>query len=250
MNFDSIISHMNEHHLSNIIDLCKKFSKHKEIKEAFLEKVDFEGLDIVYNAKEKLRIEFPKKADENTIKQTIIQLCMDAKSEDSLELKKEINDFIMSFHSICLATINAKNEVVCSYAPFVRTEFGDFIYISEVSEHFSAIKNQPENIEAMFLEDESKAVSVILRKRLRYRVKASFIERGELFDKIFDEFERQTGGGAGIKTIRTMLDFHLIRFSFGKGRFVKGFGQAFDISDTGEITHIGAQKMPHKIKHQ
>ncbi|MCX2682686.1 HugZ family heme oxygenase [Campylobacter sp. MIT 21-1685] len=246
MNFADILSHMNEHHTSNLIDLCRKFGKQKEIKDVFLENVDFEGLDIVYNMKEKLHIPFPNKADENTIKQTIIQLCMDAKAEHNFsDLQKEINDFIMSFHSVCLATINTHSQVICSYAPFVRSEFGDFIYISEVSEHFAAIKNYPENIEAMFLEDESKAVSPILRKRLRYRVKASFVERGKLFDQVFDEFERQTGGANGIKTIRAMLDFHLIRFEFGKGRFVKGFGQAFDISNTGEITQVGA-KMPHK----
>ncbi len=98
---------------------------------------------------------------------------------------------------------------------------GNYIYISEVSEHFNNIKVNPNNIEIMFLEDESKAASVILRKRLRYRVNASFLERGERFDQIYDEFEKQTGGEGGIKTIRKMFDFHLVKLEFKKGRFVK-----------------------------
>lgn len=101
----------------------------------------------------------------------------------------------------------------------------------------------------MFLEDESKAASVILRKRLRYRVNASFLERGERFDQIYDEFEKQTGGEGGIKTIRKMLDFHLVKLEFKKGRFVKGFGQAYDI-ENGNVTHVGASGNPHKFPHK
>lgn len=249
MDFQSIISHMNDHHQSNLIDLCKKFGGVEKVQNARLKSVDFEGLDIIYNDKENLRVEFPKKADENSIKDTIIALCMGVKAEKSGDLAEEIKAFMLSFNSVCLATLSPNGEVVCSYAPFVSTEFGNFIYISEVSEHFANIKHNPNNLEAMFLEDESKAASVILRKRLRYRTQASFIDRGELFDKIYDEFERQTGGSGGIKTIRNMLDFHLVKLDFIKGRFVKGFGQAYDIKGD-EITQVGAMGNPHKFPHK
>lgn len=46
--------------------------------------VDFEGLDIAYNDKENLRIEFPKKANEETLKDAIIELCMSAKTKKIL----------------------------------------------------------------------------------------------------------------------------------------------------------------------
>lgn len=250
MSFESIISHMNDHHKSNLIDLCKKFGGIENAQDAYLKSVDFNGLDIVYNGSENLRVEFPKKADESTIKDTIISLCMGAKStQDTSGVEKEVEEFKLSFNSVALATLNPQGEVVCSYAPFVSTELGDYIYISEVSEHYENIKSNPNNIETMFLEDESKAASVILRKRLRYRTKASFLERGEKFDKIYDEFERQTGGEGGIKTIRKMLDFHLVKLEFGKGRFVKGFGAAYDI-ENGKISHIGASKNPHKFPHK
>ncbi|WP_270978239.1 HugZ family heme oxygenase [Campylobacter helveticus] len=250
MNYESIISHMNAHHKSNLIDLCKKFGGVEDVKEVFLKSVDFNGLDIVYNGDENLRVEFPKKADESTIKDTIIALCMGAKStEDTSGVEKELKEFMLSFNSVCLATLNKNGEVVCSYAPFVSTQWGNFIYISEVGEHFENIKANPDNIEIMFLEDESKAASVILRKRLRYRVRASFLERGEDFDRVYDGFERQTGGEGGIKTIRKMLDFHLVKLEFGKGRFVKGFGAAYDI-ENGTVKHVGANSNPHKFPHK
>lgn len=239
MSFESIISHMNDHHQSNLIDLCKKFGAVKDPKGVRLVGVDFEGLDIAYNDKENLRIEFPKKANEETLKDAIIELCMSAKTKKDLSgVAREAKEFMLSFNSVSLATLSADKEVVCSYAPFVNTPWGNYIYISEVSEHFNNIRENPNNIEIMFLEDESKAASVILRKRLRYKVKASFIERGEVFDKIYDEFEKQTGGEGGIKTIRNMLDFHLVKLEFQKGRFVKGFGQAYDIENE-NVTHVG-----------
>ncbi len=248
MDFKSIISHMNEHHQSNLIDLCKKFGGVRDVRNVRLESVDFEGLDLFYNDDQILRVEFPKKADENTIKESVIALCMSAKEQKKESLAQELRDFMLSFNSVCLATLSPGAEVVCSYAPFVGTEFGNFIYISEVSEHFTNIKTHPNNLEVMFLEDESKAASVILRKRLRYRTRASFISRGEFFDKIYDEFERQTGGAGGIKTIRSMLDFHLVQLKFLKGRFVKGFGQAYDIKGE-EITPVGAMGNVHKLPH-
>lgn len=250
MNLESIISHMNEHHRSNLVDLCRKFGGVKEVKDVKLSHVDFEGLDIIYNDDETLHIEFPKKANEETLKDTIISLCMSAKPEQDFSgVAKEIEEFKSNFNSVCLATLGENNEVVCSYAPFVATDLGNYIYISEVSEHFNNIKANPNNIELMFLEDESKAASVILRKRLRYRVDASFIERGEQFDKIYDEFERQTGAEGGIKTIRKMLDFHLVKLDFKKGRFVKGFGQAYDINQN-VISFAGANGNPHKFPHK
>ncbi|KAA6228978.1 HugZ family heme oxygenase [Campylobacter sp. LR286c] len=251
MSFDSIIAHMNAHHHDSLIDLCKKFGGVKDPKNPKLVGVDFNGLDIIYNENEKLRVEFPKSTNEEGLKDTIIELCKNAKEvKDLSHIKQEYIDFMRSFNSLCLASLSQKGEVICTYAPCVNTEFGTFIYISEVSEHFTSLKMNSNNIEVMFLEDESKAASVILRKRLRFKSNVEFIERGEFFDKIYDEFERQTGGGGGIKTIRTMLDFHLIKINFGKGRFVKGFGQAYDIEENGDIKHITMGGNPHKFPHK
>lgn len=247
MSFESMISHLNGHHKENLVDLTKKFGSVSEVKSVELKSVDFEGIDLMYNDTQSLRIEFPIKAkDDESLKNAIIELCMSVKKTLDYEgVKEEMKEFKASFGSVCLGTLSAKGEVLCSYAPLIQTSNGDYIYISEISEHFSSIKHNPSNIEVLFLEDESKAASVILRKRLRFRVEAKFIERGDEFDRIYDEFERQTGAAGGIKTIRNMLDFHLIKLNYREGRFVKGFGQAYKILENGEIKHLGG-KSPHK----
>lgn len=249
MSFESIIAHMNDHHKGNLIDLCEKFANKSGVKDATLVGVDFDGLDIEFDGGQKVRVPFNKKADENTIKDIIIELCMSAKkAPDTSKIKAEVAEFKKGFGSVVLATIDAKGEAQATYAPLVQTENGDYIYISEVASHYKDIKERPDNIEVLFVEDESKAASMILRKRLRYRVSAGFIERGADFDKIYDEFERQNKGDKGIEMIRQMTDFHLVKLSYGEGSFVKGFGQAYRLDKNGEIIHMkgGASGNPHR----
>ncbi|EFN2928214.1 HugZ family heme oxygenase, partial [Campylobacter lari] len=97
----------------------------------------------------------------------------------------------------------------------------------------------------MFLEDECKAVSAILRKRLRYKCEAIFMQKDEKFDEIYDEFLSQNNNDESIKMIKNMQDFHLIKLNFKEGRFVKGFGQAYDIKAQ-IITHAKG-KISHKF---
>lgn len=247
MSFQSVLTHMNEHHQNSLIDLCKKYGKSNgEVKNATLKAVDFEGLDIIYNDNMSLRVEFPQKADENTLKDAIISLCQGAKNADSKDILKEVNDFKASFGSIVIASVDKDGNAISSYAPLMQVNGKAYIYISEVAEHYASIAANPSKVEVMFLEDESKAKSVILRKRLRYRTNAKFIDRESAeFESALNSLESAMGGAGGIKTIRQMLDFHLIELQLGEGRYVKGFGQAYNISPNGEVSHVGGNN-PHR----
>ncbi|WP_104696814.1 MULTISPECIES: HugZ family heme oxygenase [unclassified Helicobacter] len=252
MDFSSIIKHMNEHHQSDMAGLCKKFGNATEINEVILEGVDFDGLDLVYNKTQKLRVEFAQRADHTSIKQAIIDLCQSVpKTLEFDKVKEEIENFKKEFNSCILATITQDNFPLSSYAPLIQIDGKYYIYISAVAEHFDNIKNNPQKIEVMFLEDECKAKSIILRKRLRYRAEARFIQRdSEEFNKALDSLESCMGGSGGIKTIRGFSDFSLIELIFKDGRFVKGFGQAYLISSSGEVEHIGISNNPHTRPHQ
>lgn len=251
MNHQSIIRHMNEHHNNELIALCKKYGdpstlKNAQIHNVSLVNVDFEGLDIVYNDDVSLRVEFPKKADEHTLKDAIIALCQGAKTSDVHTISDEIAAFKKEFGSILIASIDKEGNAICSYAPLMQIENKAYIYISEVAEHFHSIAANPSKIEVMFLEDECKAKSVILRKRLKYRAQARFIERNnQEFEQALNSLESAMGGAGGIKTIRQMSDFHLIELQLGLGRFVKGFGQAYDILPNGEVKQVGGSGNPH-----
>lgn len=252
MDFSNILKHMNEHHKAEMIGLCKKFGNAENVSEVIMQSVDFGGIDLLYNNKETLRIEFPQKADANTIKQAIIELCQSVpKTLEFEKVKEEIKEFRKSFGSCILATANQEGFPLSSYAPLIQTTTKNYIYISATAEHFDNIKNNPKKIEVMFLEDECKAKSIILRKRLRYQAEAIFIPRdSQEFEDALDTLEKNMQGDGGIKTIRNFTDFHLIELKFKSGRFVKGFGQAYMISDSGEIAHIGITGNPHQHAHK
>ncbi len=247
MGFEYVLKHLNEHHQEDLMDLCKKFDNAKEVTNVKALKVDYDGLTLVYNHNKELYLAFPAKATSETLKDVIIALVLSAKKSLDIEsIQREMQEFMQGFKSVCLASLHPQGNVVCSYAPLIQA-FGEYyIYISEVSEHYASIAANPKNVEVMFLEDEKEAHSAILRKRVRFKTNVVFIERGELFDRVYDVFEEQNAFNASLKTIRKMLDFHLIKLEFQEGRFVKGFGAAYDIKN-GEIISL-TDKNPHRHK--
>ena len=250
MNYENIIKHMNEGHKDSLIALCEKFANASKINEIYLKSVDLSGLDIVYDGNE-LRVEFPKMATNENLKNTIISLCQSVhKTYDFRAVENEIKEFIDSCGSVNIASVNKNGDVIISYAPFIACNGQYYIYISEVADHFDSINANPNNIEIMFIQDESKASSVILRVRLKYRAKATFVQRGsDCFNAVLDVFEEKNHNASGIKMIRNMSDFHLIKLDFYQGRFVKGFGQAYDINN-GVISFAGSNGNPHQFRHK
>ena len=69
-------------------------------------------------------------------------------------------------------------------------------------------------MEVFFLEDECKAKSVILRKRLKYKAEVEFKQKYDEFERIFALFEESNPHAGGLKTIKNMQDFHLVQLHF------------------------------------
>lgn len=249
-----IISHMNAHHQKELESLVKHYGTEPNPSGVQLVGVDFAGLDISYTGGS-VRVDFPEKATSDSIKDAIIMLCMSVQkpSTDSSGLTQEIAEFAKGFNSGVLATISIHGEVLATYAPIIHHDNRFYIYISEVAEHFASIKTNPTNIELLFLEDECKAKSILVRKRLRYRAEARFVDRESAeFEQVYSSFITQNSKDSSITMIKNMLDFHLIELVVRGGRYVKGFGQAYSIGTNGEITHIGggSKQNPHKFTHK
>lgn len=248
MDFSRIVTHMNEHHQDDMAMLCKKFGGAKEITHVSLIGVDFAGLDFKYNEGKTLRVEFPQQADEGSIKQAIINLCVENKPIANYDrIKAKIDEFRQGFKSCVLATLDKQGLPMASYAPIIALEGKYYIYISAIAEHYENIQQNPDKIEVMFLEDESQAKSIIVRTRLRYKTTARFIPREDpIVEKALDKLAETMNDVGGIKTIREFTDFDLIELTLGAGRFVRGFGQAYLIDEKGEISHIGVKGNPHE----
>lgn len=258
MDIRSIIDHMNNNHVKDMEMLLEKFGQIRGARDIRLKNADMECIEIAYMLDGRegvLRVDYPARVESlEGIRGAIIDLCTSVpRALDMESVREDLERFREGFDSVCIASLNPDNEVVCSYSALLSDEQDGrrqfYIYVSEVAEHFNSIKAHPDNVEVMFLEDEADAKSPILRRRLRYKTRVAFVDRGAEFDRVYENFLNRHGRGRGLEAIRDMRDFHLIRLDFIRGRFVKGFGQAYDIDIDGNISHVGGQGNPHMMPH-
>jgi len=146
-------------------------------------------------------------------------------------LLPEIEAFKQSSQTLMLASTNAEHQPNVSYAPFALTNDGFYILISDIAKHGQNLKQQP-GLSVMLIQDEQQAKSIFARKRLTFDVQATPIPR--------EDTEFAAGRAALVErfgemaeSLASLLDFNMYKLTPSRGLFVKGFGQAFQLSGTG-----------------
>ena len=116
-----------------------------------------------------------------------------------------------------------------SYAPFVIDDDKNiYIYVSGLATHTQNIHNHP-FVSVLFIEDEVKTKQIFARRRLNFNCTANLVEREtEKWQQIVDKF--QIRFGELISTLRSLPDFRIFQLTPKNGRFVIGFGAAYNIS--------------------
>lgn len=143
--------------------------------------------------------------------------------------------FTDNFQSLVLATVH--NGIPdASYAPFVKDEDNNlYIYVSGLSSHTRNLQTVP-LASVLFIEDESQTKQMFARRRLTFECTASLIERDtEVWNQIVNNFE--TRFGEIINLLRDLPDFRIIQLRPQKGRFVIGFGAAYEV-DPNDLTTL------------
>jgi heme utilization protein HutZ len=143
-------------------------------------------------------------------------------------LGPEVQEFRDSRLTLQLATLNPHGKPQVSYTPFAFTQQGYYILISDIAEHGKNIKVN-KGVSIMMVEDEAEAKNVYARKRLTFDTVATLIE------KTSDEGEQAIAAlrerfGVMADNLSQLGDFNLYRLTPNSGRYVKGFGQAFNVS--------------------
>nr|WP_086938056.1 heme utilization protein HutZ [Thaumasiovibrio occultus] len=164
---------------------------------------------------------------------------MDVKQERlQSRLVPEMQEFRDKCQTLQLATIGKDGLPTASYAPFAFTEAGFFILISDIATHGqNLIHNKALSI--MMIEDESSAKHIYARRRLSFETAATQVERDSA--RWVEGVEAlQARFGEIIDNLSNLGDFRLYLLEPEKGRYVKGFGQAFDVSgfDMVDIIHL------------
>ena len=143
-------------------------------------------------------------------------------------LGPEIQEFRDSRLTLQLGTLNKDGKPHTSYAPFAFSENGYYILVSDLAMHGQNLKHS-DAVSIMMIEDESTARSIFARRRLSFDTHATLIERDT--PQWQEGIGRmQTRLGSMVEDLSQLGDFRLYRLNPLMGRYVKGFGKAFNVS--------------------
>jgi heme iron utilization protein len=147
--------------------------------------------------------------------------------------------FTEQFQSAIISTVSKEGVPNASYAPFVMDDNKNiYIYVSGLSTHTQNLHAVPK-VSVLFIEEESQTKQIFARRRLNFDCSATLVEREtELWNLIVDNFESRFG--EIIPVLRDLPDFRIFQLKPSQGRFVIGFGAAYEVdpSDFSRLIHI------------
>ncbi|EIJ68560.1 MULTISPECIES: heme utilization protein HutZ [Pasteurellaceae] len=151
-------------------------------------------------------------------------------------LGPQIQELKAEAKTIMLATVDSMGTPNISYAPFAINQGEYQVFISTIARHARNLLENPK-VSLMIIEDESKSRQIFARRRLSFDATARVIERhsAEWKDGLAMLKARH---GKLIDDLATLEDFKLFSFKPGPGLFVKGFGQAFQVSNDDLVSAV------------
>ncbi len=145
-------------------------------------------------------------------------------------------------HSLMLSTVTADGQPHASYAPFVMDQAHHlYIFTSGLSAH---TRNLLDTAKAgiLIIEDEANSQQIFARQRITYDCHTDVLERHSAdWEAQADAFEQRFGDI--IQMLRPLADFQIFRLTPYAGRFILGFGAAYDV-DSEDIKQL----VPQAIK--
>ena len=166
----------------------------------------------------------------------------DQSSSQSTE-QQAVERLQQQFQTLLLST-EYQGRPELSYAPFSRDDQGRFyILISELAEHCRNLLHNP-NCSVLFIADERDSRNLFARERLSFYCQAEQVERdSQEYGQQLQQLEQKFGSVIGV--LRGLADFHLLRLTPFRGRYVVGFGKAFDIDPhSGRIDPVTPEGPP------
>jgi heme iron utilization protein len=130
--------------------------------------------------------------------------------------------------SLMLSTVNADGTPHASYAPYVMDDtYQIYILTSGLSAHTPNLLRTGQ-ASVLIIEDEGQTQQVFARQRLTYDCQVSPIERQTLaWEAQLQRLEARFG--EIIAMLKSLEDFQLFCLSPQGGRFVMGFGAAYEV---------------------
>lgn len=147
------------------------------------------------------------------------------------EIQAAYLQFPEQVQSLILSTVSVEGQPHASYSPFVRgSDRAFYIFVSGLSTHTQNLKAVPKAA-ILLIEDETQARQIFARQRLMYDCTVQLIERHDPNWTIWvDQFKANFGNL--IDMLRQLPDFQIFRLIPQSGRFVIGFGAAYEVDSS------------------
>lgn len=145
-----------------------------------------------------------------------------------MRLSDEVLELIGGRKSLQLATIAPDGQPYASYAPFGIGDECLYVLLSDIALHAVNLRHHPQ-ASVLIIEDEDSAAELFARKRVNYSVKA------ELLDYLSEPWQQGMTSlaarhGERPRNLAEHTDFKMFRLKPMRGRYVKGFGRAYDLA--------------------
>jgi putative heme iron utilization protein len=154
-------------------------------------------------------------------------------------IQTEFHELLANLKTVHLATIDDNNQPEASYTPYVEFESAYYLFISDLAKHTVNLK-QNASISLLFIEDEANCRNQFSRRRAILQGKGIIVQRDSAhYQLVMAQFRDRFGGF--IDVIEPLHDFNLFQINVNKGRYIRGFAQAFELTGDGlnQIEHIG-----------
>ncbi|WP_342514403.1 heme iron utilization protein [Sporosarcina sp. FSL K6-1522] len=153
--------------------------------------------------------------------------------------KEKYLQFVESRKNLILNLLDDKGKPFTSCAPFVKKDGKMYIYISQIAEHYGYMERN-DLVDALLIADEAETKNTFATERARWSCVPKNIGN-EGHEEIFELFTADHG--ANLMDVLRGLDFSLFELTPLQGRYVVGFGMAFDLDfEANVFTHVVVDK--------
>lgn len=158
---------------------------------------------------------------------------------DMEQIRKDYEAFIQGRKSFMLSLVDKEGHPFSSSAAFVRVNGKFYVYVSRIAEHYQLLE-QAQFVDVLCVADQVVTQNHFATERARWQCTPKILGN-EGHEEVFAAFDDVHSANM-MKLLRT-LDFSLFELTPIKGRYVVGFGKAFDIDFSEDtLTHVVIDK--------
>lgn len=161
-------------------------------------------------------------------------------STDPRQVEADFQALIDSHQTLLLSTVTADGQPEISYAPYVRDGANRFyIFVSELAAHTGNLQQQG-SAAVLFIRSETETRNPFARERAILQCRADEIPAGDpAHAEMLARLEQRFGDTVAL--LRRLPYFHLFALTPAAGRYVAGFGKAYDLElQTGRLRPVSA----------